>query len=41
LARFGHYALYKVGQQLDERGMVALLQPGLTRYSRGQEKETG
>jgi hypothetical protein len=27
----GHHALYKVGQRLDERGMVALLQPGLTR----------
>src|ERR687884_1856232 len=27
----GHHALYKVGQRLEERGMVALLQPGLTR----------
>jgi transposase len=27
----GPHALYKVGQRLDERGMVALLQPGLTR----------
>jgi transposase len=27
----GHHALYKVGQQLDERGMRELLQPGLTR----------
>src|SRR5499425_3327686 len=27
----GHQALYKVGQRLEERGMVALLQPGLTR----------
>jgi transposase len=27
----GHHALYKVGKRLDERGMVALLQPGLTR----------
>src|SRR5215467_6530382 len=27
----GHHALYKVGQRLDERGMMALLQPGLTR----------
>src|SRR5712691_7284742 len=27
----GDHALYKVGQRLDERGMVALLQPGLTR----------
>ena len=29
----GHHALYKVGQRLDERGMVALWQPGLTRAS--------
>jgi transposase len=29
----GDHALYKVGQRLDERGMVALLQPGLTRAS--------
>jgi transposase len=29
----GHHALYKVGQRLEERGMVALLQPGLTRAS--------
>jgi transposase len=27
----GHHALYKVGKRLDERGMVARLQPGLTR----------
>jgi transposase len=27
----GHHALYKVGQRLEERGMVTLLQPGLTR----------
>jgi transposase len=27
----GDHALYKVGQRLAERGMVALLQPGLTR----------
>jgi transposase len=27
----GHHALYKVGQRLEERGMMALLQPGLTR----------
>ena len=27
----GHHALYKVGKRLKERGMVALLQPGLTR----------
>jgi transposase len=26
----GHHALYKVGQRLEERGMVALVQPGLT-----------
>ena len=29
----GHHALYKVGQRLEERGMVALVQPGLTRAS--------
>jgi transposase len=29
----GHHALYKVGQRLEERGMIALLQPGLTRAS--------
>jgi transposase len=29
----GHHALYKVGQRLEERGMVRLLQPGLTRAS--------
>src|SRR5215469_11309159 len=27
----GHHALYKVGKRLEERGMIALLQPGLTR----------
>src|SRR5262252_3767255 len=27
----GPHALYKVGQRLEERGMLALLQPGLTR----------
>jgi transposase len=27
----GHHALYKVGRRLEERGMVALPQPGLTR----------
>jgi transposase len=27
----GHHALYKVGKRLEERGMVTLLQPGLTR----------
>ena len=26
----GDHALYKVGQRLEERGMVALVQPGLT-----------
>ena len=29
----GHHALYKVGQRLDERGMLPLLQPGLERPS--------
>ena len=29
----GHHALYKVGQRLEERGMLRLLQPGLTRAS--------
>jgi hypothetical protein len=29
----GHHARSKVGQRLEERGMVALLQPGLTRAS--------
>jgi hypothetical protein len=29
----GHHALYKVGQRLDERGMLPLLPPGLTRAS--------
>jgi transposase len=29
----GHHALSKVGARLEERGMVALLQPGLTRTS--------
>ena len=27
----GHHALYKVGKRLEARGMLALLQPGLTR----------
>jgi transposase len=27
----GHHALYKVGKRLEERGMLGLLQPGLTR----------
>jgi hypothetical protein len=29
----GDHALYKVGQRLEERGMMALLQPELTRAS--------
>lgn len=29
----GHHALYKVGHRLEERGMIPLLQPGLTRAS--------
>src|SRR5215467_8672833 len=29
----GHHALYKVGVRLEERGMIPLLQPGLTRTS--------
>jgi len=29
----GHHALYKVGARLEERGMLALLQPGLSRAS--------
>src|SRR5918994_4240329 len=29
----GHHALYKVGTRLEERGMLSLLQPGLTRAS--------
>jgi transposase len=29
----GHHALYKVGRRLEERGMIALLQPELTRSS--------
>jgi hypothetical protein len=29
----GAHALYKVGQRLEERGMVSLRQPGLTRAS--------
>src|SRR5215213_9017928 len=41
----GHHALYKRGARLEERGMVPLLQPGLTRASlhddrRGQLLET-
>jgi len=29
----GDHALYKVGHRLEERGMLELLQPGLTRAS--------
>ena len=29
----GDHALYKVGKRLEERGMIPLLQPGLTRAS--------
>src|SRR6266571_4436102 len=29
----GHHALYKVGARLEERGMVPLLQDGLTRLA--------
>src|SRR2546428_3631005 len=29
----GDHALYKVGRRLEERGIVSLLQPGLTRAS--------
>jgi hypothetical protein len=29
----GDHALYTVGQRLEERGMLALLQPGLPRTS--------
>jgi transposase len=29
----GHHALYKIGRRLDERGMLPLLQPGLTPQS--------
>jgi hypothetical protein len=35
----GHHALYKVGKRLEERGMVALLQPGLTRAARGHHAQ--
>src|SRR5882672_5570376 len=31
----GHHALYKVGKRLEERGMEALLRPGLTHASGG------
>jgi hypothetical protein len=32
----GPHTLYKVGKRLEERGMVALLQPGLTRAARNE-----
>ena len=34
----GDHALYKVGKRLEERGMVALLQPGLTRASLNDDR---
>src|SRR5256886_2164597 len=34
----GHHALYKVGQRLEERGMMALLQPGLTRAALNDDR---
>ena len=34
----GHHALYKVGQRLEERGMLALLQPGLTRAALNDDR---
>ena len=34
----GHHALYKVGKRLEERGMVTLLQPGLTRASLNDDR---
>lgn len=34
----GDHALYKVGRRLEERGLVALLQPGLTRASRHDDR---
>ena len=34
----GHHALYKVGRRLAERGMVALLQPGLTRAALNDDR---
>src|SRR2546427_10114198 len=34
----GHHALYKVGRRLEERGMMALLQPGLTRASLNDDR---
>src|SRR5262244_3753328 len=34
----GHHALYKVGKRLEERGMLALLQPGLTRAALNDDR---
>src|SRR5215831_943213 len=34
----GHHALYKVGKRLEERGMLALLQPGLTRVALNDDR---
>src|SRR2546430_11897218 len=34
----GHHALYKVGQRLEERGMLTLLQPGLTRAALNDDR---
>ena len=34
----GPHALYKVGKRLEERGMVALLQPGLTRAALNDDR---
>jgi hypothetical protein len=36
--RDGPQALYKVGKRLEERGMLALLQPGLTRAARHDDR---
>src|SRR5246127_2497714 len=34
----GHHALYKGGKRLEERGMLALLQPGLTRAALNDDR---
>jgi hypothetical protein len=34
----GHHALYKVGRRLEERGMLALLQPALTRTALNDDR---
>ena len=34
----GHHALYKVGKRLEERGMVALLQPGVARAALNDDR---